>query len=63
MGWLGGSGLKLHQGTVRVEVWKKFTLERAAERWDGLLGEVGASPALEVFGMWHQGTWFGAGIW
>lgn len=63
--WVGvlvGNGLKLHQGTVRVEVWKKFTVERAMERRNGLLGEVGASPTLEVFGTRHQGTRFGAGV-
>lgn len=62
VGVWGGNGLKSHQGEVRVEVWKKFTLERATERWNGLLGEVGASPTLEVFGTWLQGMWFGAGI-
>lgn len=58
----GGNGLKSHQGEVRVEVWKMFTLERATEHWNGLLGEVGASPTPEVFGTWLQGMWFGAGI-
>ena len=55
-----GNGLKLHQGTFRLDIKDNFSSERAVMNWHRLPRKVVGSPSLDLFravGMWHWVMW------
>ena len=44
-----GDGLKLHQGTFRLDIRKNLLSQRVLKHWHRLPREVVKSPCLEVF--------------
>lgn len=42
------NGLKLHQQSFRLDIRKKFFLERPVKHWNRLHREAGESPSVEI---------------
>jgi len=44
-----GSGFKLEEGSIRLDIRKKFFTVRVVRHWNRLLSKVVEAPSLEVF--------------